>query len=102
VAYGIPYVLVEREFRPAYHQQPGVIEMLRHHHFVTSTIHPTVRILNFPVLRGDPWERKNVDVSLVHRYLSSILRTTAASEFPAPGSQCETCASKSCRKVFYE
>jgi hypothetical protein len=98
--YKKPLLLMVHSRRPKFHQCPDVVEMLRYLHVMRSTTATEVGIYHLPLLEGTAWERRQVDVALVAKWVSAILKTVEMPKYPVAGNHCDRCALKTCREVF--
>ena len=98
--YKKPLILMTHRHRPKFHQSPDIVEMLRILHMMMSTTATDVGVYHLPLLEGTAWERKQMDVALVAKWASAILKTVEMPKYPVAGSHCDRCALKTCREVF--
>ena len=96
-----PMILQAHEWRPAYCQQPGAIELIRYVHLMASTDYTVPGVYHLPLFRGEPWKMKNFDLPLVRKAVTSILDAVRNTDHPVPGSHCEDCIGKRCRSLAH-
>ena len=96
-----PMILHAHEWRPAYCQQPGVIELIRYVHLMGATDYTSPGVYHLPLFRGEPWKMRDIDLPLVRKAVASILNAVRNTDHPVPGSHCEDCIGKSCRSLAH-
>jgi len=96
-----PMILHAHEWRPAYCQQPGVIELIRYVHLMGATDYTSPGVYHLPLFRGEPWKMRDFDLPLVRKAVASILNAVRNTDHPVPGSHCEDCIGKSCRSLVH-
>jgi hypothetical protein len=94
-------ILQAHEWRPAYCQQPGAIELIRYVHLMASTDYTVPGVYHLPLFRGEPWKMKSFDLPLVRKAVTSILDAVRNTDHPVPGSHCEDCIGKRCRSLAH-
>ena len=96
-----PMILHAHEWRPAYCQQPGAIELIRYVHLMGATDYTSPGVYHLPLFRGEPWKMRDIDLPLVRKAVASILNAVRNTDHPVPGSHCEDCIGKSCRSLVH-
>ena len=96
-----PMILQAHEWRPAYCQQPGAIELIRYVHLMGATDYTSPGVYHLPLFRGEPWKMRDIDLPLVRKAVASILNAVRNTDHPVPGSHCEDCSGKSCRSLAH-
>ena len=96
-----PMILQAHEWRPAYCQQPGAIELIRYVHLMGATDYTSPGVYHLPLFRGEPWKMRNFDLPLVRKADASILIAVRNTDHPVAGSHCEDCIGKSCRSLAH-
>jgi hypothetical protein len=94
-------ILQVHEWRPAYCQQPGAIELIRYVHLMGATDYTSPGVYHLPLFRGEPWKMRDFDLPLVRKGVASILNAVRNTDHPVPGSHCEDCSGKSCRSLAH-
>jgi hypothetical protein len=96
-----PMILQAHEWRPAYCQQPGAVELIRYVHLMGATDYTSPGVYHLPLFRGEPWKMRDIDLPLVRKAVASILNAVRNTDHPVPGSHCEDCSGKSCRSLAH-
>jgi hypothetical protein len=97
---GIPMVLVFHPHAPLHKTYPDMRSLARWVAARRERLERNLGVYNLPLLRGEPWQYKDVNERLANRWLQSILESIPKSNYANPGPHCSGCARHDCLEVL--